>query len=154
MYFEKKYIKLLKHLIIIMKLVKFIKWQILRKECFYCKKFKFKTHDIPVYNDLHHLHCNMTLESYKICYKCLIELLHNNTIVISLKSIIKTSVIETLMHPGIDVSQKTRKDISDLQTTLKSETKFHNNTNYLTDQENSVFKDITNKVSNTRRVSV
>jgi hypothetical protein len=96
----------------------------------------------------------MTMESYKICYKCTIELVRNNTIVISLKSIIKTSVIETIMHPGIDVSPRTKKDIVDLQTTLKSETKFHNHTNYLTDEENAAFKEITNKVSNSRRVSI
>jgi len=139
---------------ILMKLVKFIKWPTFRKECFYCKKLKFKTHDIPVYNDLHHLHCNMTQETYNICYKCLIELVRNNTIVISLKSIIKTSVIETITHPDIDISPKIKKDIVDLQTTLKSETKFHDHINYLTDEENSVFKEITNKVSNTRRVSI
>ena len=66
-------------------------------ECFFCKKHWFTIYEIPIYNDFHHLYCCMTNDSYMACKNCIIKLIKDGILVFSLKSIVKSSVINKII---------------------------------------------------------
>lgn len=115
-----------------------------RKECSFCKKNKLKLYDIPVYSDIHSIVCSMTFESYLTCGKCLRNLLEKHILIISLKGLIKQSVISDINK---DLSVSSHNNINQLQEILRKETEFHNYTNYLFEEDDRAIKTVINKVN-------
>ena len=118
-----------------------------REKCSFCQKRKFKLYEIPIYSDLHSLFCSMTQDSYMTCWKCIYKLVQKQIIVVSLKTIIKESVIKDLSKQ--DISDITLKNMNNLQEVLASESEYHNHMNYLTNEENAIIKDLKNKIKTT-----
>ena len=115
------------------------------KKCSLCEKYKFRIYEIPIYNDLHHLYCSMTEETYATCINCIIKLVQKHNIIISLKSIIKDCVINNIIKS--DLSGKSQKKIEYLQKILIDEKEFHNYMEFLTNEERKNFKEIKNKIN-------
>jgi len=115
-----------------------------KQKCSFCKKTKSKLYDIPVYSDIHSIVCSMTFESYLTCGKCLRNLLEKHILVISLKCLIKQSVISDINK---DLSVSSHNKINQLQEILRKETEFHNYTNYLFEEDDRAIKTVINKVN-------
>ena len=115
--------------------------------CSFCKKRRFKLYDIPVYSDIHSIFCSMTQDSYLTCWKCLYNLLQKHIVIISLKSIVKDSVISYICKDDISISSHNK--MCDLQNILKQESEYHEYSNFLTEEENKTIKKVLTKI-NTR----
>lgn len=114
-------------------------------QCCFCEKYKFKLYEIPIYNDFHHLSCSMTFESYIACRNCIIKLLQNRNIVISLKSVVKESVCQYIINSG--QPHRSPENVLDLQKTLRNEREYQGSVDYLSKEDNDVIKEIIKKIN-------